>query len=154
MKPSHKLLVAGTAALLLSFFAWEWYLSPKARVERLLQRVADAAEEKDTTGLLSHFSQDYSDYRHPDYPSLAEAVEQGFQRVDRLNVTLEDIRPEVASQRATATFGLTVVAIRGQERYLIVGQPMLPEKLQVEIARESGEWKILGVTQHQVEPPS
>jgi hypothetical protein len=153
MKPSHKIFVAGTAALLVSFFAWEWYLSPQARVERLLHRAADAAEQRDTDRLLSCFSKDYSDFRNSDYSSLAAAVERGFQQVDRLNVTVEDVRSEVSGDEAATTFGLTIVAVRGQERYLLVGQPMQPEKLQVELKKESGEWRILKAARHQVEEP-
>jgi hypothetical protein len=153
MKPSHKILVAGAAALLVSFFAWEWYLSPQAQVERLLHRAADAAEQRDIDGLLSCFSKDYSDFRNSDYYSLAEGVEQGLQRVDRLNVTVEDVRSEVKGEQATAILGLTVVAVRGEQRYLLVGQPMQPEKLQVELKKESGEWRILKAAQHELEEP-
>jgi hypothetical protein len=73
--------------------------------------------------------------------------------VDRLNVTVEDVRSEVKGEQATATFGLTVVAVRGEQRYLVVGQPMQPEKLRVELKNESGEWRILKAAQHQVEEP-
>lgn len=149
MKHSHRILIGGAAALLVGFFAWEWYLSPQARVARFIDRVAGAAEDEDTALLLSSFSPEYSDFRSLDYESLAGLIERGFERVDRLNITIEGVRVEVAGDQATAIFGLTVVAIRGEERYLLVGAPMQPEKLEVELRRESGEWKILSVAKNQ-----
>jgi len=148
MKPSQGILIAGVVALVVFFFAWEWYLSPKARVKAVLEGVAEAAEDKDTARLLSFLSLEYSDFRNQDYDSLAEALERGFSRVDRLNVTVEAVRPEVKGLEATASFDLTVVAIRGQERYLVVGAPMQPEKLGVEMTREDGQWKIRRIDEY------
>jgi hypothetical protein len=136
----------GAAALLISFLAWEWYLSPAARVERTLRRAGEAAEEKDTEGLLSCLSRDYSDFRNPDYASLSEQLREGFDRVDRLNVTLKGVRVEVESDQATASFDLTVVAIRGEQRFLLVGTVTVPERLRAELRREEGEWKVLRVS--------
>ncbi len=148
MKISHRILIASMIALVVFFFAWEWYLSPEARVKAVLERVAEAAEDKDTARLLSCFSREYSDFRNQDYDSLVECRERVFSRVDRLNITLESVRPEVRGVEATASLDLTVVAIRGQERYLVVGAPMQPEKLAVELEREEGQWKIRRINQY------
>lgn len=143
MKRSHQLIVASGAVLLVSYLAWEWYLSPQARIERFLGRVAAAAEEKDTAALLSSFSREYSDDRGMDYDALAERIEKGFGDVDRLNVSLEGVRAAVEGESAKASFDLMVVAVRGQDRYLLVGRPMAPDKIQVDLRRESGDWRIL-----------
>jgi hypothetical protein len=135
------------AAILIAFFGWEWYLSPRARVVRFLDRAAEAAEEKDTARLLSCFSSEYSDFRNMDYASLSETLQQGFDRVDRLNVTLDGVRAEVGDEEAEASFDLKVVAIHGHERYLLVGGPIEPQKMRVQLRREEGEWKILHVGQ-------
>jgi hypothetical protein len=145
MKRSHQLIVVAGAALLVSYLAWEWYLSPQARVERFLGRMAEAVEEKDTDSLLSAFSREYSDFRGMDYETLADRIERGFADVDRLNVTLEGVRAEVDGETAKASFDLMVVAVRGQQRYLLVGRPMAPEKIRVDLRKESGNWKILNV---------
>ena len=137
--------VGGAAALLLSFLAWEWYLSPAAQVGRSLRRAAAAAEEKDTEGLLSCLSRDYSDFRNLDFDSLSEMLDRGFERIDRLNVTLRALRAEVEEDEATASFDLTVVAIRGDQRFIVVGTLIEPQKLRVDLRREEGEWKILRV---------
>ncbi len=134
MKRSHQLILASAAIVLVSFFAWEWYLSPQARVERFLHGVAEAAEETDIERLVGSFSSGYSDYRGLDYDAIVELIERGFWRVDRLNVTMEGVRVEVESEPTTASFDLTVVAVRGEKRYLLVGQPMQGEKLRVELA--------------------
>lgn len=152
MRDRGRLLLVIVSGLLLGFFAWEWYLSPEARVRRFLARAAKAAEEKDAARLRSCLSTEFSSDRGLDYASLADRVERGFTQVDRLNVTLENARVEVESDSATATFDLTVVAVRGQERYLLVGAPMQPEKLVTQLIREGGEWKILRV--ESASPPS
>ena len=142
MNRRNLVAIGGAGALLLSFLAWEWYLSPPAQVERLLQRAAEAAEEKNFEELLSCLSPDYTGFRNMDYESASEQLREGFERVDRLNVTLRAVRPEVEGDEATASFDLTVVAIRGEQRFIILGTPIQPEKLRAHLRREDGEWKI------------
>jgi len=137
--------VGGAATLFIAFLAWEWYLSPQARVERLLRSAAAAAEGKDSDRLLSFLSRDYTGFRNLDYRALSERLRDGFDRVDRLNVTLEAVRAEVASDEATASFDLTVVAIRGEQRFVVLGTLTQPERLRAHLRREEGEWKILRV---------
>ena len=145
MKRSHQLIILAPIVVLVSFLAWEWYLSPQARVEQFLDGVSEAAEEKDFERLVGSFSSAYSDFRGLDYDAIVDLIERGFERVDRLNVTIEGVRVEVESESATASFDLKVVAIRGNERYLLVGQPMQGEKLRVELEKESGDYKITKV---------
>ncbi len=145
MNRRNFIALGSAAALLVAFFAWEWYLSPEARVERSLRRAAAAAEEKDTEGLLSCLSRDYSDFRNLDFDSLSEMLDRGFERIDRLNVTLEAVRAEVEGAEATASFDLTVVAIQGDQRFIVVGTLTQPQKLRVDLRREDRGWKILRV---------
>jgi hypothetical protein len=145
MKRSHQLIIASGVALLLSYLAWEWYLSPRARVERFLGRMAEATEEKDVDTLMAAISREYSDFRGMDYETLAGLIERGFADVDRVNVTLEGVRAQVEGASARASFDLMVVAVKGDERYLLVGRPMAPEKIRVDLLLESGGWKILKV---------
>ncbi len=152
MKQSHQLIVAGAVALIVFFFTWEWYLSPQARVERFLARTADAAEEMDTDRLLASFSRQYSDFRGMDFDRISDLIDRGFARVDRLNVTLQAVRAEVEGDEALVTFDLMVVAIRGEERYLIIGRPMQPESLRVRLNKESGNWKIAEVERAENQP--
>ena len=114
MKRSHRLIVAAGAALLVSYLAWEWYLSPQARIERFLGRVVKAAEEKDSGNLIAAFSREYSDFRGMDYETLTDLIERGFTDVDRLNVTLAGVSAEVEGESGRASFDLMVVAVRGR----------------------------------------
>ena len=145
MNRRNFIALGSAAALLVAFFAWEWYLSSAAQVERSLRRAAEAAEERDTAGLLFCLSRDYSDFRNLDFDSLSEMLDRGFERIDRLNVTLEAVRAEVEGAEATASFDLTVVAVRGDQRFIVVGTVTEPQKLRVDLRREEGEWKILRV---------
>ncbi len=145
MNRRNFIALGSAAALLVTFFAWEWYLSPEARVERSLRRAAAAAEETDAEGFLACLSRDYSDFRNLDFDSLSEMLERGFERVDRLNVTLRAVRAEVEEDEATASFDLTVVAIQGDQRFIVVGTLIEPQKLRVDLRREDGGWKILRV---------
>ena len=142
MKRSHRLIILVPIVVLVSFLAWEWYLSPKARVERFLQGVSEAAEEKNLETLVGSFSSSYSDFRGLDHDAITDLIEKGFERIDRLNVTMKNVRVEFESELATASFELMVVAIRGDERYLLVGQPMQGEKFRVELEKESSDYKI------------
>ena len=77
-----------------------------------------------------------------DFDRISELVDQGFAQVERLNITLQGVRAEVEGDEALVTLDLMVVAIRGEERYLMVGRPMQPESLRVRLTKESGDWKI------------
>ena len=129
----------------MSYLAWDWYLSPHAQVERVLDRAAAAAEDKDFDGVLACLSPDYSGFRNMDYESLAEQLREGFQRVDRLNVTLRRVLAEVEGDEAIASFDATVVAIRGEERFIILGTVTQPERLRALLRREGDDWKVYRV---------
>jgi hypothetical protein len=134
--------VGVAAAILVGFFSWEWYLSPTARVRRVLHEAADAAEATDRDRFLSVLSDDYGDFVHHDRGALEERLNEAFARVDRTNVTLSGIDVEVAGSEATAGFDLVVVAVRGEERYVVLGAPFDPERLTATLARGPDGWKI------------
>lgn len=136
------LVVGFAAALLVSFFSWEWFLSPEARVKRALSSAAEAAEAVDVDTFLFFVADDYEDFVHPDRSSLEARVRESFERVDRLNVTLKEIEVEVEADRALAKFDLIVVAIRGEERYVVVGTPFEPDKVNATLERSEGAWRI------------
>lgn len=138
-------IVGLAVALLVGFFAWEWYLSPRARVTRTLSSAASAAEEVDADGVLSFLTPDYSDYVHPSREALESRLREGFERLDRANVTLSAIDVEVDGDEATARFDLVVVAIRGEERYVVVGTPFQPEKVTATLVRGPEGWRIQAV---------
>ncbi|MGH9324960.1 MAG: nuclear transport factor 2 family protein [Vicinamibacteria bacterium] len=130
------------AALLFGYFAWEWYLSPEARVKRALESAAAAAEEADVEGFVSSFSSEYGDFANRNRSSLEALVRESFGRVDRLNVTLKSMDVEVEGGEALTRLDVVVVAVRGEERYVVVGTPFEGEKLEVGMRREDGGWKI------------
>jgi hypothetical protein len=142
-------IVGFAAALLLGYVAWDRYLSPEARVRRTLRGAAAAAEAADVEALLSFFSSDYADFMHPNRAAFEAMVRESFGRVDRLNVTVDPIEIEAEGTEARATFDAVVVAIRGEERYVVLGTPFEPERLEAELKREDGGWRI-----HRVELPS
>jgi hypothetical protein len=137
------------AALLLGCIAWDRYLSPEARVRRALAGAAAAAEIADVEAFLSFFSSDYADFMNPNRAAFEAAVRESFGRVDRMNVTLDRIEVEAAGTEARAAFDAVVVAIRGEERYVVLGAPFEPERLESHLRREGGGWRI-----HRVELPS
>jgi len=136
------LVVGFAAALLVSFFYWEWFLSPEARVRRALSSAAEAAEAVAVETFLSFVTDDYEDFVHPDRSSLEARVRASFDRVDRLNVTLKGIEIKVEADRALARFDLVVVAIRGEERYVVAGTPFEPDKVKATLERSEGAWRI------------
>lgn len=142
-------IVGLAAALLLGYVAWDRYLSPEARVRRALFAAAAAAEASDVDTFLSFFSSDYTDFMHPHRSAFENMVRESFGRVDRMNVTLDIIENEASGAEARATFEAVVVAIRGEERYVVLGAPFEPERLESHLRREGGGWRI-----HRVELPS
>lgn len=145
MSRARALSVVGfAAALLFGYFAWEWFLSPEARVKATLRDAAEAAERLDADHFLSYVAEDYRDFVDADRASLAERLREGFTRVDRLNVTVRSIEVDVDSgaMAATARFDLVVVAIHGDERYLVLGTPFEGERVEAELVRDGREWKV------------
>jgi hypothetical protein len=142
VNPRNLFAVGAAGALLLSYVAWDWYLSPQAQVERLLRRAAGAAEERNFAELLSCLSADYTGFHNMDYETTSEQIQEGFEQVDRLNVTLRRVLPEVAGSEATVSFDATVVAIRGEQRFIVLGTVTQPERLRANLRLEEGEWKI------------
>ena len=135
-------IVGFAAALLLGYVAWDRYLSPEARVRRALFAAAAAAEAVDVVTFLSLFSSDYADFMHPHRAAFEAMVRESFDRIDRMNVTLDPIEIEAAGSEARATFDAVVVAIRGEERYVVLGAPFEPERLKAHLRREGGGWRI------------
>jgi SnoaL-like domain len=146
MSRARGIAVVGFAVtLLLGYFAWEWFLSPAARVKRTLADASAAAERLDADGLLSFVAADYSDFLAPDRRSLESRLREGFSRVDRLKVTLRAVEVSVEGDAATARFDLVVVAFRGDERFVVLGTPFEGEKVQADLVRETSGWKVARV---------
>jgi hypothetical protein len=130
------LIVWFAVLLLAGFFAWEWYLSPEAKVRRTIEGAASAAEAGDVDRFSAYLASDYSDYLHTDRAMLEERLTEGFGRVDRLNVTVQaieveaELEPGESDGEMKARFDLVVVAVRGEERYVVVGTPFQPEKIE------------------------
>jgi hypothetical protein len=118
-------------------------------VRRALFGAAAAAEAVDAATFLSFFSEDYSDFMNPTRAAFEAAVAEGFGRVDRMNVTLDPIEVEPAGTEARVLIDAVVVAIRGEERFVVLGAPFQPDRLRVDLRREYGRWRI-----HRIEPSS
>jgi malonyl CoA-acyl carrier protein transacylase len=142
-------IVGFAAALLLGYVAWDRYLSPEARVRRTLEGAAAAAEAADVEALLSFLSSDYADFMHETRSAFEAMARENLGRVDRMNVTVDTVEIDVEQTEARVTFDALVVAIRGEERYVVLGTPFQPERLNAHLKRESEGWKI-----HRVELPS
>ncbi len=135
-------IVGFAAAVLLGYVAWDRYLSPEARVRRALASAAAAAEAVEVETFLSFFSSDYSDFMNPSRAAFEAMVREGFGRVDRTNVTLDPVEIEAAGTEARATVDAVIVAIRGEERFVVLGTPFQPERLRAHLRREDEGWKI------------
>jgi hypothetical protein len=145
-------VVGAAVAIVVAYFSWTMFLSPEARVERIIDGAAAAAESVDTAAFLSHFDASYSDYLHGDRATFAERIEDAFARVDRLNVTVQAMEVEVDGDTATATFELVVVAFRGDDRMVVVGTPFQPEIVIATLAHDGAAWTIArverGISEH------
>jgi len=138
-------IVGIAAAIVVFYFSWTMFLSPEARVERTLQAVATAGEEVDAATFLSFFDTSYTDYIHADRATFVERIEEAFARVERLNVTIQAVDVSVDDADAEARFELVVVAIRDEDRMLVVGTPFQPELVRATLRRDGSTWKIVRV---------
>lgn len=145
-------IVGVAAAIVVFYFSWTMFLSPQARVERTLQAVATAGEEVDAATFLSFFDTSYSDYMHADRATFAERIEEAFERVDRLKITIRAIDVSVDGDLAEARFELVIVAIRGEDRMLVVGTPFQPELIRATLQQGASTWKIVRVDRGLAEP--
>ena len=138
-------IIGVAAAIVVFYFSWTMFLSPQARIERTLRAVAAAGEEVDTATFLSFFDATYSDYVHADRATFVERIEDSFERVDRLNVTIQGMDVSVDDDGASARFDLVVVAFRGEDRMVVVGTPFQPEVVRATLQRNGSAWKIVRV---------
>lgn len=138
-------IVGFATALVVSYVAWTWLLSPEARVKNVIHSAAAAAEDVDTETFLSYFAPDYSDYLHGDRSAFAERVDEAFSRVDRLNVTVQSVDVAVDDEDAAVRFELVVVAFRGDDRFVAVGTPFQPEVVAATMKHDGSSWKIVRV---------
>lgn len=138
-------IVGIAAAIVVSYVAWTWFLSPEARVKNVIHSAAAAAEEVDTETFLSYFASDYSDYLHGERSVFAERVEEAFSRVDRLNVTVQSADVSVDGEDAAVRFELVVVAFRGDDRFVAVGTPFQPEVVSATLTHDGSSWKFVRV---------
>ena len=145
-------IVGVAAAIVVFYFSWTMFLSPEARVERTFQAVATAGEEVDAATFLSFFDPSYTDYMHVDRATFAERIEEAFERVDRLKITIRAIDVSVDGDVAEARFELVIVAIRGEDRMLVLGTPFQPELIRATLQRIGSTWKIVRVDRGLAEP--
>lgn len=138
-------IVGVAAAIVVSYVAWTWFLSPEAQVKNVIHSAAAAAEDVDTETFLTYFASDYSDYLHADRGALADRVDEAFSRVDRLNVTVQSIDVTVDGNSAAARFELVVVAFRGDDRFVAVGTPFQPEVVAATLKHDGSSWKLVRV---------
>jgi len=145
--------IVGFAAAIVGFYvSWTVYLSPEARVERTIKAAAAAAEKVDAATFLSFFDASYTDYVHADRATFDGRIADAFERVDRLNVTIQAMDVSVGDAGAVARFELVVVAIRGDDRMIVIGTPFQPELVRATLTHDSSAWKIVRVDRGVAEP--
>lgn len=138
-------IVAVAVAIVGFYVSWTVYLSPQARVKRTLDAAVASAEVVDAANFLSHFDPGYTDYLHAERAIFDERIEDAFGRVDRLNVTVQDMNVVVDGDEAEARFELVIVAFRGEDRLVVVGTPFQPELVIATLSKVGSAWKIVRV---------
>ncbi len=138
-------IVGVAAAMVVFYFSWTMFLSPQARVERTLRAAAAAGEQVDAVTFLSFFDASYTDYVHADRATFVDRIEEAFERVDRLKVTIKAMDVSVDDDSAEARFELVVVAIRGEDRMIVVGTPFQPELVRATLRQDGSTWNIARV---------
>ena len=120
-----------------------------------MHSVSSPAESLQLEEVLSSFADDYSDSFQQDKDLLASRLQEGFSRIDSLNITVSGIQASYEEERAKGEFDLVVVARRGEERLMVVGTPLQPQHLSIEIVRSGDRWQVQRVERsvQQAMPP-
>ena len=128
--------------VVISWLCWKWFLSPEADISNTVSAIVYAAESSDTEQLLSHFSQELVNQRLVGGQSVGDFIRHRLSMVDRLDISLEDLKVDVVSNVATTQFDMVVSALKEGERYLIFGTPFQPVQIKALFIKDGSTWKL------------
>ena len=139
--------------VVMSWLCWKWFLSPEAHISNTLFAIVDAAESSDTRQLLSHFSEEYVNQHLVGSQSVGDFIRNRLAMVDRLDISLEDLKVDVVSDVATTQFDIVVFALKEGERYLMVGTPFQPVQVKALFIKVGSEWKLSDAVEFSARDP-
>jgi len=116
-----------------------------AALRAIIQEMAAAAEARDTSRFLKHFSSQYQDSHGNGYFFILQMVKRIFEEVDELEVKVEDLNVVVAGDEAFVTLSVMTEARRQGQILHPFGREDYPEQPRITFKKERLGWKIVRV---------
>ena len=118
--------------------------SEEETIRNVITEIQTAAEEKDTSTIMIHVSENYNDPQGMTYDSLKKLLRGYFLVYPRVSVYLNYLQVTVADSSASATFQALLTS--GQNKGSITD--VIPHSLgvyrfDVSLEKQSGKWKIV-----------
>ncbi|MBI2839061.1 MAG: nuclear transport factor 2 family protein [Acidobacteria bacterium] len=143
MNPRIRLAALLSALALGGIVAYQYLFDPAAAVKRAVQAAAGAFENRNLDGFMAAVSRNYADDQSMTYDGVREAASEAFQAFEAFNVTLEKVEITVDGSTARFTALATVVATtRDREKYMAIGTPESGQRLELELHKEDGTWRV------------
>jgi len=153
----RKKLLLGALIGLLIMTGWCFHKrlfgDDEKRIREIITQMEKAAENKNTQGIIEHFSSDYSDSGGHNKFIILQMMKRFIDSLDDIRIDVKDLDVLVAGDRAYATMKVTSQATKRGRVISPFGSDNDPETPRVTFERTStGDWKIIKV--ENVDSPS
>jgi len=154
MALSRRMLAAIAMVIILVACAWLWRAcneSDEAKIQRVIESVRKAIEDKSLRGVMGLLTHDYHDNLGLNAQSVRPMLQRLFFAVQGLHINVKtQSRPvfSVSGSHRTATVSLAVAvsgAVQGQPSYLM-GTPSEPVEASVTLTQDGRTWLISEVS--------
>jgi len=116
-----------------------------AELRAIIQEMVDAAEARDLSGFMKHFSSQYQDSSGNGYFFILQVVKRVFEEVDELKVKVENLNVVVTGDEAFVTLSVMTEARRQGRIIHPFGREDNPEQPRITLKKERLDWKIVQV---------
>jgi len=139
-------LVAVAIIILAVAYHQRLFQDDEKRIRQIVAEIEQAAENKNSDGIMEHVSGEYSDDSGLNKFLLRRLLDNNFGRVDELRVTVEDADVFVTGKKATVNLKVTAQAVRQGRIFFPLGSENEAERPKVTFQKTgTGEWKIVKI---------
>jgi ketosteroid isomerase-like protein len=138
------------ALLAITALAWHYhrrlFQDDDKTIRIMIEDMRQAAEAKDASRLLKHFSPDYNDRDGNNKFIISQMVTRSLASVSELRVSVKNVDVLVTGERAWATLTVTAEALKDGKVFFPFGSLEDPETPRLTFKKTStGDWKIISV---------
>lgn len=146
MKKAVLALAAVAVIILAAVYHKRLFQDDEKRIREIVVRIEQAAENKNTDGIMEHVSGEYSDDSGLNKLLLRRLLDNNLARVDELRVKVEDADVFITGEKATVNLKVTAEAVRQGRIFFPLGSENEAERPEVTFKKTgTGEWKIVKI---------